>query len=93
VWHNAHWTLWRVDGFHGLVDGPATLTRLTADHMHFDVQHAGTIDVRVRASGQWSVPDGGCATATPDGWTELRITHAGELDVSQSLRGTVCTSP
>jgi hypothetical protein len=93
IWHNAHWKLWRVDGFHGLVDGPATLTQLTADHMRLDVQRPGVIDVRVRASGQWSVPDGGCATATAAGWTELHLTQPGDVTISQSLRGTLCPSP
>src|SRR5262249_20588452 len=70
VWHSAHWRVWRVDGFDGLVAGPARLTTMSDDHLDLDVAHAAPIIVRVRASGQWSVSNGGCAAATRNGWLE-----------------------
>ena len=33
VWHDAHWRVWSVDGFGGLVDGPATLQSMSPDRV------------------------------------------------------------
>jgi hypothetical protein len=90
VWRSAHWRVWRVDGFNGLVAGPARLTAMSDDHLDIDVRRAEPITVRVRASRQWSVSNGGCATATRTGWLELENVPIGPVTVSQSLRGTPC---
>src|SRR5262249_55276766 len=37
VWHDSHWRVWRVTDFHGLVDGSATLVRLSPDRFVVEV--------------------------------------------------------
>ena len=44
VWHNAHWQVWQVAGYHGLVDGPAHLQSLTSDGFTLHVTEAGLGD-------------------------------------------------
>jgi hypothetical protein len=90
IWHNRHWTVWRVDGFHGLVEGPATFEGFAPDAMRINVHGTGDVVVRVRASGQWTVPDGGCAAETADGWTRLHGLRPGRVVIRQSLIGTPC---
>ncbi len=90
VWQGTHWRVWRVDGFHGLVDGPATVEQLTPDRIVLDVYGPGDVTVRVRTSSHWHVSGGGCATASPDGWTTLRDVPAGRVEMHQAFRGTPC---
>ncbi len=91
VWHDAHWRVWHVTGFTGLVEGPASLVRLSPDQFILDVHAPGSVFVRVRATSHWSVSEGGCATATPDGWTELRNLQPGIVTVRQALSGSRCS--
>jgi hypothetical protein len=90
VWHDAHWRVWRVTDFHGLVDGSASLVRLSPDRFILEVTAPGDVVVRVRESRHWAVGGDGCATKTDGGWTELRGLRTGIIQVSQSLRGTPC---
>jgi hypothetical protein len=90
VWSDPHWTVWRVDDFHGLVVGDASLTTLTADRLTIDVRTPGTIELRVRATSHWKVDNGGCAASTADGWTELRNLPVGTVTVTQALTGSKC---
>jgi hypothetical protein len=90
VWHGAHWRVWRVAGFGGLVDGPATLRSMTPDRVTLRVTGTDDLVVRVRATSHWSVKPGGCATATDDGWTVLRNLPLGKVTLTQSLSGTPC---
>ena len=90
VWHDAHWRVWRVDGFDGLVDGPATLQSMTPDRMTLSVSGTGDLVLRVRATSHWSVRPGGCAASTDDGWTRLRNLPLGTVTLTQSLAGTPC---
>jgi hypothetical protein len=90
VWRNPHWRVWRVKGFRGLVDGSATLTHLAPDKFVLEVHEPGDVVVRVRATRHWSVPAGGCAQATDDGWTQLRGLPRGTVEVRHSLTGTRC---
>jgi len=92
VWHDAHWTVWRVQGFTGLVEGPATLQELEPDRVVLAVQAPGDLVLRVRATSHWDVHGGGCAASTPDGWTVLRNLPAGTVTLTQSLTGTPCPS-
>jgi hypothetical protein len=92
LWHDAHWSVWQVTGFNGLVQGPATLVNLSPDRFTLDVHAAGDVVVRVRATSHWSVSeDDGCATATPDGWTELRNLRPGTVQIKQALSGSRCS--
>ena len=91
TWHDAHWKVWRVEGFRGLVEGPAQLVNLSPDRLTVDVQGPGDVLVRVRATRHWNVVGTGCATATSDGWTLLRDLPRGIVEVTQALRGSRCS--
>jgi hypothetical protein len=91
VWHDAHWRVWQVNDFGGLVDGPATLQAMSPDRVTLQVSAAQDIVVRVRATSHWTVHPGGCATSTDDGWTVLRNLPVGTVTLTQSLSGTPCS--
>ena len=93
VWQNPHWRVWRFTGYRGLVNGPARLESITADSFTLRVNGAGPVTVHIHASPHWSVSDAGCATATHDGWIQLRDLKVGEVRVAQALRGTPCEVP
>jgi hypothetical protein len=90
VWHDAHWRVWRVDDFTGLVDGPATLQAMSPDRVTLDVTGSDAVVVRVHATRHWAVHPGGCADSTADGWTVLRNLPIGKVTLTQSLSGTPC---
>jgi hypothetical protein len=90
VWHNAHWRVWSVAGFNGLVDGPAVLQNMSPDRVTLDVSGPGNLILRVRATSHWSVSPSGCAASTSDGWTVLRDLPATTVTLTQSLAGTPC---
>jgi len=90
VWHDAHWRVWSVDGFDGLVDGPATLQTMSPDRVTLAVTGPGDLVVRVRATSHWAVHPGGCADSTDDGWTVLRNLPQGKVTLTQSFAGTPC---
>ena len=83
VWHNAHWTVWRVAGAQPLVSGPATLTHLGTSSFRLDFTAPGVAVVRVRMSTLWQVDgDTGCVLPEQgDGWVHVRASVAGELNV------------
>jgi hypothetical protein len=90
VWSDAHWSVWRVGGFNGLVDGPATLQSMSPDRVTLNVTGTDALVVRVRSTSHWSVSPSGCADSTDDGWTVLRNLHVGTVKLKQSLTGTPC---
>ncbi len=90
VWHDAHWRVWRVDDFGGLVDGPATLQSMSPDRVTLQVSGTSDVVLRVRATSHWAVRPGGCADATDDGWTLLHGLPLGTVTLTQSLAGTPC---
>ena len=90
VWRDAHWRVWKVDGFAGLVDGPATLRSMSPDRVTLAVTGSSDLVLRVRATKHWSVAPGGCAAATADGWTRLHGLPTGTVTLTQSLSGTPC---
>jgi hypothetical protein len=90
IWNNAHWRVWRFTGYHGLVDGPARLTAITADSFTLAVTGPGAVTVHVHDSPHWAVNGDGCTISTADGWTRLRNLPRGEVRVVQALRGTRC---
>jgi hypothetical protein len=90
VWRNAHWRVWSVDGFNGLVEGAASLQSMSPDRVTISVRGPGDLVLRVRATRHWSVSPSGCATSTEDGWTELRNVPSGTVTLTQSLAGTPC---
>jgi hypothetical protein len=90
VWHDAHWRVWRVTDFAGLVDGPASLQTMSPDRLVLNVTGPGDLVLRVRATRHWSVQPGGCAASTDDGWTLLHNLPTGRVTLTQSLAGTPC---
>jgi hypothetical protein len=90
VWHDAHWRLWKVDGFHGLVDGPGKLVSMGPDRFTVHVSGPGTVTVRIHASPHWAIDGSGCTTSTADGWIQLHGLPRGDVDVTQAMRGTPC---
>ena len=91
VWQNADWRVWRYDSSPGLIAGPASLVQIVPDSFTVQVADRGDVVVRLRASKHWSVPEPGCATADPGGWTVLRGLPIGTASVEQSLQGTPCS--
>ena len=86
VWSTTDWTLWRVAGSPGLVSGPATMTRLTADHFTLQVSSPGPITVRVRYNKFWSVTTGtACIWPASSGWTSVVAQSTGKIEVSASM--------
>jgi len=92
VWHDAHWRVWQVDDFAGLVDGPATLQSMSPDRVTLTVSGTDDLVVRIRATSHWAVHPGGCAASTDDGWTRLHGLPLGTVTLTQSLAGTPCPS-
>ena len=88
AWHSSNWRVFEVGGAPGLVEGPARLVRLDGGQVVLEASAPGTIVVRVRDSGRWTLVDGqGCVHATPDGWTAIEVTHAGELRLDLRIVG------
>jgi hypothetical protein len=90
VWSGPHWSVWRYTGYHGLVDGPAHMTDLSADQFTLDVTAPGAVTVHVHFSPRWAVSGGGCTVATPSGWTRIENVEPGPVQVWQALHGTQC---
>jgi len=90
IWHNTHWKVWQVDGFDGLVAGPATLQSMSPDRVTLNVTGRGQLVLRVHSTSHWSVSPSGCAASTRDGWTLLRNLPLGTVTLSQSLAGNPC---
>jgi hypothetical protein len=90
IWHGAHWTLWRVDGFHGLVDGPGRLVKMGPDTFTVRVTGSGPVTVRIHTSPHWAIDGKGCTTSTADGWVQLHGVARGNVRVTQAMRGTPC---
>lgn len=79
VWHNADWRVFAVRDPAPLVDGPARVTELGADHLRLDAPRAGTLRLRVHWTPYWAVVAGD-ACVTPDGdWTALRVRRPGAV--------------
>jgi len=90
VWHDPHWRVWRVEGFRGLTEGPATVAALEPDRVLLDVYAPGTALLRVRASSRWALDGPGCAAATAGGWTLLRNLRPGRIVLRPALRASRC---
>ena len=93
VWRDAHWVLYTVDGYHGLVDGPATLVSMAPEGFSVEVTGTAPVRVRVRASSHWTLGDDepGCVDQDADGWVLLRGTGPGRVTVRQTLGGSICS--
>jgi hypothetical protein len=92
IWHDTNWTVWRVVGSPTLVTGPATVTDLDPSSIALRFVHAGTAQVRVRASTLWQVAAGqACLDSTRDGWLVVRTGRAGMVQLTARLNDQVVT--
>jgi hypothetical protein len=86
VWHDAHWTLWKVTGSPGMVSGPARLVSLAADQFTVFADARGDVTVRVRYSPLWTIKTGsGCLAAGDNGWTDIRVSVPGTIRVAAGI--------
>jgi hypothetical protein len=90
VWSSARWELWKVTGGPGLISGPAQLESLDPDHLTLRVDRPARVTVRVRYTRYWTLAHAGrdpdtCLAAGPDGWTEVEVSHPGQVDLAVSL--------
>ena len=95
VWHNSHWTVWRVGGSPGIASPPAHLVSLGASDFVVDAPTAGRITIRVHFTPSWDITSGhACVQPTNDGWTELIVRKPGRIEVDATLAsGSTCPSP
>jgi hypothetical protein len=95
VWHNNHWTVWRVSDSPGVVSAPAHLVSLGTSDFVVDAPTAGRITVRVHFTPSWDITSGhGCVQSTKRGWTELIVRKPGRIEVDAALgSGSACPSP
>jgi hypothetical protein len=84
VWHDANWQLWAVDGSDGLVTGPATMQKLTADSFRLNFSAPGNALVRIHPNPYWSVVGKApaCVNSTAEGWTSVTSARAGVVTVT-----------
>jgi hypothetical protein len=85
-----HWRVWTVNGFSGLVEGPARLDKMTVDSLTLEVLAPGSVIVRVRASSHWAVDQPACSTDDGAGWLRLDGLVPGTVRVTQAVTGTPC---
>jgi hypothetical protein len=85
VWSDAHWRVWRVSDSPGLVTGSARMTAMGLDSFSLQADQVGSTVVRIHWTPFWSVTSGrACLQKGPDGWTTVRVTSAGRVDVKAS---------
>jgi hypothetical protein len=90
AWRDAHWTVWRFNGYRGIATGPGSVTTLDPSGFTVTVTSAGDIDVKVRPSSHWSVDTTGCVEPDGHGWIVLKGLPAGSSRVTQALVGSSC---
>ena len=82
TWSNPNWTLWKVTGSPGLLDGPASLSMPAPDKLILQVARPSTLTVRVRYTPTWHVTVGAaCLSATPQGWTRVQVSRPGRVEL------------
>jgi hypothetical protein len=77
VWHDAHWTLYRVDGAK-----PLGVTAAGPDWFTVRPGPDRLVDTRIRFSPHWAVIEGsGCVSRNRQGFTRVRATRPGPLKI------------
>ena len=86
AWSDAHWKVFELTGAPGLLDGPATVTKLDGSHVTLQIAGPGAITLRVRYNTRWAVTTGqACLTPTPAGWISISATGTGQLALQLRL--------
>jgi hypothetical protein len=82
VWRSPHWRLFAVSSPRPLVEGGATLTRVTTDSFTLAAPRAGKYTVRLHFTPYWELASGhGCVSRTSGDWTGVQARRAGVLRV------------
>jgi hypothetical protein len=85
VWSDGHWRVWRVNDSPGLATGSARMTALGLDSFSLQADEPGSTVVRIHWTPFWSVMSGqACLQKGPGGWTTVRVTSPGRVDVKAS---------
>jgi hypothetical protein len=86
VWHDAHWTVWRVTDPQPIADGAARLTSLGQASLTLHFAQPGRSVVRVRSSPLWQVAGGQASLGrTHDGWLVVTSSRPGEVTLRARL--------
>jgi hypothetical protein len=86
VWHNAHWRLWKVRDAKPLVSGAASLKTIGTASLVLAFHHAGTAEIRVRASTLWTVTAGrACVRDGHDGWLDVSAPTSGMVTLRSRI--------
>ena len=87
LWHDAHWTVWRVGDPAPLASGPAEVTRLGPASVSLRFSSAGSSVLRLRASPMWAVTSGRASISrTRDGWLQVAAPAAGKVTLRARFR-------
>jgi hypothetical protein len=86
AWSSDDWQVWEVVDSPDLVDDPAEVIELSADHVVVDVDRGGDIEVRVRSSSYWETDPPVCVEATEEGWIELLDVEPGVIEIFRDER-------
>lgn len=86
IWHDRHWTVWRVRDPTHLVSGAATVESVGPASFVARFARAGTAVTRFRASTLWQVTSGAaCIAPSADGWLVVRATRPGAVTLRARL--------
>ncbi|MFN8160525.1 MAG: hypothetical protein U0R52_05705 [Solirubrobacterales bacterium] len=83
VFTSRHWRVYRVLGATPLLSGPGRLLDVRSDSFAIDALRPGRFLMRLHFSPYWQLQEeAGCVMRGPNGWTELRLRHAGLQQVT-----------
>ena len=86
VFRDRHWQVFEVLGTPGLTNGVARLTRIGSQSFTLRARRPGFTFVRVRYTPYWRIARGsGCVSRAIGGWTLVRATHAGTIDIDTAF--------
>lgn len=85
VMHDRDWRVYSVARATPIVQGPATLRRLTADSLSIDVHRPGTLKLHVRYTPYWTLAKGAGCVAPDGSWTKVIARHAGRLRLTTAF--------
>ncbi len=89
VFHDAHWHVWSVEGYHGFVEGPATVRQnpSTPDRFEVLVTTRGSPIIHIRWSPRWTISASTCLRETEQHWIRMVDAMPGRYVFEQTLGG------
>jgi hypothetical protein len=85
VWHDRHWTLWRVRDAQPIAVGSAQLRTLGAASFVLDFRRAGTVVVRIHASPMWTATAGEACVGSRGAWLTVSAPAPGRVTVRSQV--------